>query len=188
MTNPNVNQTKPLSECTPDELKTELQDAVKKEDDERIQEVSTEIVKRKKSKLERPELNETQEKMLEKMAAGKAKIAEIKQFVSNDLKNWKSKTSEWMKNIEDSNAQKIEDLQKQLDDKTEEAESLKKTLTTLPSIKEYLSLKTRGMIHLANKIDDLKENKNNGYPKNVLIYCIAATQIRLFGTRAMVKR
>ena len=57
----------------------------------------------------------------------------------------------------------------------------------LPTLKEYLSPKTRSLSNLNKKITKFKEDKQH-YPKNFLIYAMGMTYSDLFGIGKKFKR
>ena len=127
-----------------------------------------------------PEINEFEEKqkeMEEKIKSWTMTKEEMQDYFLNDIKNFKSEVN-WRLNSADLYKDKqIADLQKQLE----------WSITDLPSMTEYFSLERRRLVNFTKKIQKFKQDKSN-YPKNFLIYCMAMTNTKIFGTREAVKR
>ena len=102
----------------------------------------------------------------------------MKVFFDEDMKKY----TDWIqKNTKDLTAAKddqIKNLQKRLDE----------TITTMPEIGEYLSLKRRKLVSISTHFHNFHDKDNANYPKNFLIYAMWLTSTSVFGTREKLKR
>lgn len=103
--------------------------------------------------------------------------AELKVFFEKDVKKYRGGIDKNINEIWTYKDQKIAELQKQLDE----------TLTDLPGLGEYFSIKRRRLVNITNTIKKLEDDKAN-YPKNLLIYGMSITNTKIFGTRQLLKR
>jgi hypothetical protein len=126
-------------------LKEAMQDSGNIENIKNIQEISTELLKRKKD-TNTIEFDEDAKAKLIKMASGKASKQEVLEFVTNDLKKHQSKFNAA---IEAQN-KTIEDLKHRLADKE---------VTIEPTRKERRSLEVKSLENMNKRMDILKNSK-----------------------------
>jgi len=129
-----------------------------------------------------PEVDEfakEQKEMEKEIRSGKMGKEDMKKYFLNDMKAFKAKVTGRLDETDKYKDKKIAELQQQLE----------WVITDLPWLGEYFSLERRRLVKTSKKIKEFKDNKGpNGYPKNVLIYCMAMTNTKIFGVREGVKR
>lgn len=101
----------------------------------------------------------------------------VKEFFKNDMKSYTEGIKDNSKKLVEAKDQQIDDLKNRLNS----------TLTTLPTAKEYLSLRRRKLISISDHFQKFQQDKEN-YPKNFLIYAMGLTSTSVFGTREKLKR
>lgn len=97
------------------------------------------------------------------------KHQKLQAFFENDLKSYQAQVKNEHIPVMKAREQEIDRLQKMLGENAME----------LPTLKEYLSPKTRSLSKLNKKIAEFKDDKDH-YPKNFLIYAMGMTNSDLF--------
>ncbi len=113
---------------------------------------------------------------------------EYKTWLENKDKAMKVFFDEDMKKYTDWIQQNTKDLTAAKDDQIKSLQDrLNDTITTMPEMKEYLSLKRRKLISISTHFKNFQK-EGNDYPKNFLIYAMWLTSTSVFGTREKLKR
>ncbi len=123
------------------------------------------------------EFDEQQKEMEAKIKSEKMGPEEMKNYFLKDIKTFKSGVNKRLDETEQYKDKKIAELQQQLTG----------VITDLPGLGEYFSLERRRLVNMTKRIQEYKADKAN-YPKNLLIYCMAMTNTKVFGAREGMKR
>lgn len=157
------------------ELKKKLDIAMQSRNRKEVSDITAELADRENKAT--PSTAETFEKRYEeiqaKIKAGNTTEDELKAFFNEDIKKYKGS----IKTPDTYKQQKIDDLQQQLKDVMKQSTSLK----------EMLSPARMRLDSIRNKMEEFKNDTDN-YPKNVLIYAMSITKLKVFGARQMIKR
>ncbi|MEI7558673.1 MAG: hypothetical protein WCJ45_08020 [bacterium] len=136
--------------------------------------ITTELERRETPNLSFAETyEEKHNKIKEKVLAGNATGDELRDFFSEDIKKYRGS----IKTPDTYKQKKIDELQQQLKDVMKQSTSLK----------EMLSPARMRLDSIRNKMEEFKNDTDN-YPKNVLIYAMSITKLKVFGARQMIKR
>lgn len=124
------------------------------------------------------DINRYAQEIHERIKNWKISTEELKEYFLNDIKSFKGNSTSEIASQSSYKDKKIADLEKQLMDVTSDLKG---------SLKEYFSPRRLRLVNMKKRIEELKKDEKD-YPKNVLIYCMAMTNTKIFGIREKMKR
>lgn len=196
MVNNNPNNVKSISDLTPEELKEELKTSFEGGDMKRVSEISAEMVKRNTAESAEVKLKTEHEDLLKKIEANPKNIKkeDLVKFITEDLKDYRSDTEKWIKNIQEFKDKKIAELEAQLEDKKKtitekdkeiaEKDSVQNLLSGVPGLHD-ISFKTWSLVKTGKRLSEMEEKGKS--PKSILTYCMVVTQRQILWVRTSMK-